>query len=144
MEYAEQRSGKEIKYLQKVVNASSRMHNLIESILSFSTLTSLTIKMEKTYLNEILYSVLSDLRIMISAKNVNITAAKLPSIDGNASQLSQLFFNLISNTVKFNNPDSPFEINISCAIINGLQLPKSDIIITHFKYAALENTRFWN
>ena len=144
LEYAEQLSGKGIEYLQKVVNASSRMQNLIKDILSFSTLTSLTIKMEKTDLNEILYSVLSDLEIVISQKNAKINVDKLPSIDGNASQLGQLFLNLISNAVKFNNPDRPLEINISCSIINGSQLPKSDIIRTHYKYAALENTRFWN
>ncbi len=144
LEYAEQLKGKGIEYLQKVVNASSRMQKLIEDILSFSTLTSLNIKMENTDLNEILHAVLSDMEIVISQKNAKIIADKLPSIDGNASQLGQLFLNLISNAVKFNDPERPLEINISYSIINGSQLPKSDIIRTHYKFAALENTRFWN
>lgn len=92
------------KYLGKITASAFRMQTLIEEILDFSQLRNHQIVFKKVDLNEVLHRVRSDMEVVIQSANAHITVGPLPIIEGNASQLGQLFQNLLSNALKFHRP----------------------------------------
>ncbi len=96
--------GKE--YIDRMLNAASRMQNLINDLLAFSRVTSKAKPFEKTDLNYVLKGVLSDLEIAIEKANAKIEImTQLPTIDADPTQMRQVFQNLISNAIKFRQED---------------------------------------
>ncbi|WP_159467207.1 ATP-binding protein [Dyadobacter sp. 3J3] len=93
-------------YLSRIMSATGRMQKMINNLLEFSRVTGTLNVFEKTDLNEILRSTVSDLEVTIQQKQAVIALDKLPVIDANPSQMSQLFINLISNALKFTRPET--------------------------------------
>jgi signal transduction histidine kinase len=98
-------------YLEKIMQSSTRMQNLIRDVLSFSRITSVEQAFAITDLNKILENLNSDFELMIREKEAVINHPVMPSINGIPMQLSQLFSNLITNSLKYN--DKKPVINIS-------------------------------
>ncbi len=94
-------------YISRMQSSANRMMNLIEDLLVFSRVSRPTEGFELVDLNAVVNRVLSDLEVTINAKNAKIEVGKLPQIQGRKSQLGQLFQNLISNAVKFNDKEQP-------------------------------------
>lgn len=88
-------------YLERMLNAASRMQRLISDLLSFSRVTSQAKAFAEVNLNEILKEVLSDLEVSLEKTKTHIDAEKLPTIQGEPTHMRQLFQNLISNAIKF-------------------------------------------
>jgi signal transduction histidine kinase len=89
------------RYLQKITSSAHRMSDLVKAILNYSRISRTDVSFEKIDLNEVLASVRTDLELVISEKNAVIRSAPLPTIKGIPLQISQLFFNLVSNSLKF-------------------------------------------
>jgi PAS domain S-box-containing protein len=100
-------------YVSRMQNSASRMMSLIEDLLNFSRVNRPTEGFEVVDLNQLLSRVLSDLEVLIHSRNVRLEIQKLPAIEGRKSQLGQLFQNLISNAIKFNDKEQPV-ISITC------------------------------
>jgi two-component system CheB/CheR fusion protein len=98
---------KEKVYLEKVVKSSNRMQVLIEDILTLSKLSNSTTPYSPVDLNEIIGNITDDLEVVIKEKKAKIIARDLPVIDGINGQVHQLFQNLVSNAIKFNEKDAP-------------------------------------
>jgi two-component system, LuxR family, sensor kinase FixL len=96
--------GKE--YIDRMLNAASRMQNLINDLLSFSRVTTKTQSYVWTDLNAILEGVLSDLEVNIERTGARIERRPLPSLEAEPTQMRQLFQNLIANALKFRKPDT--------------------------------------
>ena len=94
-------------YVSRMQNSASRMMNLIEDLLNFSRVNRPTEGFELVDLNQLINRVLSDLEVLILSRNVQMEIGKLPHLEGRKSQLGQLFQNLISNSVKFNDKKEP-------------------------------------
>jgi len=92
-------------YVSRMQNAAKRMQALIESLLSYSRLTSGICKVEKVDLNVTLDEVLQDLEIAVKKNDALVTFDRLPSIKADQVQIRQLFQNLISNSLKFISSD---------------------------------------
>ncbi|RYD77415.1 MAG: PAS domain-containing sensor histidine kinase, partial [Sphingobacteriales bacterium] len=88
-------------YVNRMLNAASRMQNLINDLLSFSRLTTKAKPFMQVDLNAVLKGVLSDLEISIEKSGAKIIAENLPEIEAEPTQMRQLFQNLISNAIKF-------------------------------------------
>jgi two-component system sensor kinase FixL len=88
-------------YVDRMLNAASRMQNLINDLLTFSRVTSRSKPFVKVDLNQILSEVLSDLEIAIEKSGAHIETSTLPVIQAEPTQMRQLFQNLISNAIKF-------------------------------------------
>ncbi|MBI4944961.1 MAG: PAS domain S-box protein [Bacteroidetes bacterium] len=88
-------------YVERMNNAALRMQNLINDLLAFSRITTKAHPFAKVDLNKILSEVLSDMEVTIEKHNAKIEIDKLPFIDADATQMHQLFQNLISNSCKF-------------------------------------------
>jgi two-component system sensor kinase FixL len=100
-------------YVDRMLNAASRMQKLINDLLSFSRVTSQAQPFVKVDLNQIAKEVLSDLEITIEKNKVKIYIDPLPLLEADPTQMRQLFQNLISNAIKFRKEDLNPEIKIS-------------------------------
>jgi len=88
-------------YLDRMLNAATRMQRLITDLLQFSRVGTRSKPFELIDLNTILSGVLSDLEIAIEKSEATIEVGDLPTIEADETQMRQLFQNLISNAMKF-------------------------------------------
>ncbi len=101
-------------YLNRMLNASQRMQNLINDLLMFSRLSTRSLPFEPTDLNVIAKGVLSDMEITIENTEAKVNIDFLPTIDAEPTQMRQLFQNLISNAIKFRKDDEKPVVNVYC------------------------------
>ncbi len=99
-------------YVDRMLNAASRMQNLINDLLSFSRVTSKSKPFVKVKLDHVLSEVLSDLEVAIEKAGAKIIRSPLPEIEAEPTQMRQLFQNLISNAIKFRKENESPIINI--------------------------------
>jgi light-regulated signal transduction histidine kinase (bacteriophytochrome) len=104
------------KHLAKIMSSAGRMTDLIKAVLNYSRLSNEKGDYEEVDLKQVLDDVVSDLELKIIEKEAVIDAGNLPVICGNSLQLTQLFLNLISNSLKFS--EKKPEIKIASTIIN--------------------------
>ncbi|MDQ6814464.1 MAG: ATP-binding protein, partial [Bacteroidota bacterium] len=88
-------------YLNKIGGAAGRMRKLIEELLEYSRLVNYDKILSFTDLNAVLENVINDFELMIEEKQAKITSNTLPVISAISLQMNQLFYNLISNALKF-------------------------------------------
>jgi len=99
-------------YIDRMLNAASRMQNLINDLLGFSRVTAKSKPFVKVKLDDILSEVISDLEVTIEQTGAEIIRSSLPEIEAEPTQMRQLFQNLLSNAMKFRKPDESPIINI--------------------------------
>ncbi len=93
-------------YLNRMQSAAKRMSVLIEDLLTFSRITTRQEAANDVPLDQVLNSVLINLELRIKESRAVIEAQSLPVVQGDTSQLTQMFQNLLSNAIKFQKPDS--------------------------------------
>ncbi|GAB3550070.1 hypothetical protein GCM10027577_28610 [Spirosoma fluminis] len=116
-------SGDEIDYLERMQSAARRMSVLIRDLLTFSRISTQREAGDLVPLNQVVDSVLTDLDLIIEETGANVLIDPLPTIVGDASQLGQLFSNLMSNALKFRRTGVPPVIQIRTGVITANQLP---------------------
>jgi light-regulated signal transduction histidine kinase (bacteriophytochrome) len=102
------------RYLTNIVEASGRMTQLIQDLLTYSKLDIPTSTFESIDSNFVLEEALANLSGEISKSGAVITHSHLPTVSGNEMQLMQLFQNMMANAIKFRLPNVSPKIEISC------------------------------
>ncbi|OZG74887.1 hypothetical protein BTA51_00305 [Hahella sp. CCB-MM4] len=97
-----------------VVSAAERMRELLDSLLSYSRVTSKGSCFQPTDLNKILEDVLSDLQLAIDESGAEIQTGFLATIECDTSQVRQLMQNVIANSLKYK-----VDGNVPVVSING-------------------------
>lgn len=100
-------------YLGKVSDSAKRMSGLIKDLLDYSSLSQSAAQFRSVDLNEILQHVLKDFEIPITQKRASIQSDPLHAIEAVPLQMNQLFFNLISNALKFAKKNAAPSITIT-------------------------------
>lgn len=100
------------KYFPKIITASSRMSQLIKDILHYAQIGEGNEQFSEVDLNEVLENIYSDYEFKIKESNALIEYENITVVKGIASQLHQLFSNMMSNSLKFNK--STPHIRIKC------------------------------
>jgi len=100
------------KYFKKIIDSSRRMQSLINDLLSFSRHSLASSDFKKTDLNVLVKEAMSELEIEIEKTNARIQMDGLPVLEVIPSLMQQLFYNLISNAIKFRKKDIPPVITI--------------------------------
>jgi PAS domain S-box-containing protein len=91
---------RETDWLQRIVNNIRKMQRLIESLLAYARVSVASTSL-RTDLNETVNSVLDLLRPAIVEHGATVSVAPLPVVQGNPTQLAQVFQNLIGNALKY-------------------------------------------
>src|SRR5260370_8863817 len=94
------------------VDGATRMQQLIQDLLSYSRVTSRGKALNLTQSETACNSALENLRESIKESKAQVSVGPLPGIIADATQLTQLFQNLIGNAIKYRNERRP-EISIS-------------------------------
>lgn len=99
--------------LQKINSSAYRMYDMIEAVLSYSSLATEMENIKLVDLNELVSEVLADLEMVIEEKQATVNVSALGEMEGDPRQLRQLFQNLISNALKYSREDVPPVIDIT-------------------------------
>jgi two-component system CheB/CheR fusion protein len=111
--------------IDKISKSSTRMNTLIKDLLAYSYLNNPDRLFAVTDLNVIIADILIDFELMIEERKLKIKVGQLPVINAIPLQMNQLFYNLISNALKFyKNDGSKSKIEISSRQITPTQLKK--------------------
>lgn len=115
-------SGDATTYVERMQSAASRMATLIRDLLNFSRLSTQQDTNRTVQLNNVVNEVLNTLDLAIAETKAVVKVDSLPTIQGDASQLAQLFQNLIGNALKFRRPDvvPVIQINTDTFAVNEL------------------------
>jgi PAS domain S-box-containing protein len=103
---------KQKNYHKKIAQAASRMQNLIQDVLNFSRISKTEEAFVDIDLNKILENLKNDFELIIREKEAVINHPVLPVIKGIPLQLSQLFSNIISNALKYNEKKPVIDISL--------------------------------
>jgi PAS domain S-box-containing protein len=88
-------------YLGRMLDATKRMQALLKSLLDYSRVTSMAEPFSRLELFPLIQEVISDLEVRIEKTGGRVELGELPVIEADASQMRQLFQNLIANGLKF-------------------------------------------
>ena len=108
----------------RILYATNRMRELINSLLTFSRITILERRFEKTDLNTIIEDVKEALSENLAEKSAVITTEFHDSVKIIPFQFVQLMENLIHNAIKFSKAAVPLQIDIKSRLIDGAAFDK--------------------
>ena len=101
-DYGETLNSDGVSKLETLMRLTKRMENLIDSLLHYSRLGRTELSLHNTDLNDVVNNAVDVIRISQN-KDVDIRIPrKLPTIECDTTQISELFSNLISNGLKYN------------------------------------------
>lgn len=126
------------RYTKKIIESSGRMSKLISDVLQYSQLDNKS-SVTSVDLNSIFRYILTDLDLVIEQKSAVINVAPLPTVEGANRQLTQLFYNLVSNALKFSKPDVPVSISISSKVVNKPENFHLKNTITYYQISVVDN-----
>jgi signal transduction histidine kinase len=105
------------EYIGFAVDGAKRMNDLVDGLLTYSRIDRSTNPFELVDMEEVFQIVTTNLEVSIRDSGASLTHDSLPQVMGDFRQMIQLFQNLISNALKFQNGGSP-SVHVS-ALPNG-------------------------
>lgn len=132
------------KCMAKAINLVLRMDAMLQGLLAYSRLALTPVSYDVTDCNVCLADAISNLGLLLKKSGAIITSDTLPSVKVNASQLVQIFQNLIGNAIKYReleplrihigfvSKESEYEFSVSDNGI-GIEPPYLDRIFNMFE-----------
>lgn len=95
------------EYIDFVMDGATRMRTLITDLLAYARMESQEKKFESLDVAALVQERLESLRQAIDESQAEVTHGPLPTIEGDRTQLGQLFQNLIGNGIKYRGEKPP-------------------------------------
>lgn len=102
----------EADYFDRMMRATERMQRLITDLLHLSRVGMSNETLGRIDLGRVLHDVQSDLEPRIAAVGARVDVSALPAIRADATQIHQLFLNLIGNALKFHRQGVPPVVSV--------------------------------
>ncbi|WP_408957509.1 PAS domain S-box protein [Natrinema sp. 74] len=99
------------EFIAFAVDGAERMREMIDGLLAYSRVETRGNPFEPVDLEAVLEDVLADLQMRIEESGAKITVTSLPRVAGDASQLRQVFQNLLSNAIEYSG-DGPPQVDV--------------------------------
>ncbi len=101
-----------------IYNSASRMQEMIDGAVELTRIDGTDVATSAVKLDKVVSEAVDNLKVMIEEAGATVESSHLPAIQGNHSQLVQVFQNLICNAVKFQGERLP-RVRISSARQEG-------------------------
>ncbi len=113
--------------IHRMQSAAQRASTLIRDLLAYSRVSTERQPHKRLSLTTVLTDVLEDLDFALHEVGGQVEAAELPTLPGDQVQLRQLFHNLLSNAIRFRQPNQPPVITIEAESVGADALPADRI-----------------
>ncbi|MCL4265393.1 MAG: PAS domain S-box protein [Anaerolineae bacterium] len=143
--YEDQLDARGRDYLQRSERSAVRMQSLLSGLLLYSRVQTQARPFAPVNLTAVLQNVLSDLEDQMERVHGRVVTHPLPTIEADATQMRQLFQNLISNALKFHRPgESPVvEVQGEKINVNGRGLLEIRITDNGIGFAPQDSERIF-
>lgn len=95
------------EYMHYATDGANRMQQMINDLLAYSRIDTQGGSFSRVDMNEVMGTVLKDLKASINESGATIAQDHLPTIVADKTQMVQLLENLISNAIKFRDEAAP-------------------------------------
>jgi PAS domain S-box-containing protein len=120
-DYGPQLDQRAREYLQRNSLAGARMQRLIDDLLAYSRVATRGGELSQVDLNRLVATIVDDLAAQLEASSGEVRFDHLPILVADATQMRQLFQNLISNALKFRHPDRAPRVELHAQPCQGLR-----------------------
>ncbi|HWB62888.1 MAG TPA: ATP-binding protein [Chitinophagales bacterium] len=100
--------GESLSMIAHTIKSVKHLNQLIKDIYHYSIADRNEKPAEITNLQEVLDTVLAEMKNTITEKSVTVQHAQFPVIKASASHMGMVFSNLLSNAIKYNNTANPY------------------------------------
>jgi light-regulated signal transduction histidine kinase (bacteriophytochrome) len=100
------------EFIEFAVDGAERMRDMIEALLEYSRVDTRGDPFEAVDLEDVFADVRQDLEVKIEETDATVTSEDLPRVYGDASQLNQVFQNLLDNAIEYSG-DEPPRVHVS-------------------------------
>lgn len=112
LELLDQRFGEQLPteagdYIDRTIEGTHRMKELMDRLNQYSSVNFTTIDPAPVDLNEVLETVIENLKDRLREQDATINYSELPVVKGNFSLLEDLFRNLIDNAIRYRGEEPP-------------------------------------
>ena len=111
--YGDRLDGDAREFTAYIVDGATRMKQLIEDLLAYSRVGTKGKEFKPVPVEAALRRAMVNLRAAIEESGASVTYEALPVVQGDDTQIAQLFQNLIGNALKFRSASVP-RIHVSC------------------------------
>jgi len=89
------------RHLQTISDSSRQMGKLIDDLLSFSRTTRVELRKVRVSLDDVIQGVLHEMKPDLKDREIEWKIGPMPEVEGDPALLHQVFYNLISNALKY-------------------------------------------
>ncbi len=100
-------------FIAFIVEGATRMQRLINDLLAFSRIGTRGRPFTAVDCEDALRAAIENLGVAVAESDTTITHDPLPTVRADATQLTQLFQNIIGNAIKFRRPEEPPRVHVS-------------------------------
>lgn len=104
---------KAVNYLSRIDRASDRMQDMINGVLDFARIDTSRIEQQIIDFEDLLMKIREDLELVTTESKAQFIYSNLLPLKGTPILIYQLFYNLVSNSLKFIRPEVPPVVKIS-------------------------------
>ncbi|WP_343232771.1 ATP-binding protein [Natrinema amylolyticum] len=105
--YGDDLDGEAREFIDFAVDGADRMRAMVDDLLAFSRVEASDGEFQTVDCDAVLDHVSEDLQVQIEENDAALSVESLPTVTADSEQLEQLFCNLVSNGIKYNDSERP-------------------------------------